>query len=142
MWASPRGGYSSLTQISAPISRRGDSVGLGALAELIPDGSRDDAALVVASPLRHELESLVTRCRLREQFFRNRLALRFGLVTVPRFAPCLSVPRVQEKHLPSRGSRLGWAFPFFRVDLSAVTSKYIGETEKNLQSVARPRRAE
>jgi hypothetical protein len=123
------------------VARRGDSVGLGALAELIAD-EVDDDALVVTHTLRQELESLVTRCRLREQF--------------PQFLG----PSIQARYRPSvralfvgpsgtgktlavswLATRLG--IPLFRVDLSAITSKYIGETEKNLsQLLARAERNE
>ncbi len=115
------------------ISRRGDSVGLGALAELIPD-EVDDAALVVASPLRHELESLVTRCRLREQFPES-----LGPSIRARYRPSVRAlfvgPSGTGKTLAVAwlATRLG--IPLFRVDLSAVTSKYIGETEKNLSQL-------
>ena len=59
----------SFAQIRA-VSRRGDWTGLGALAELIPDEVGDEV-LVANSTLRQELESLVTRCQLREEFPRS-----------------------------------------------------------------------
>jgi ATPase family associated with various cellular activities (AAA) len=115
------------------VSRRGDSVGLGALAELIPD-EVDDQALVVTTALRHELESLVIRCRLREHFphclgpsiqARYRPSLRALFVGPSGTGKTLAVAWL--------ATRLG--IPLFRVDLSAVTSKYIGETEKNLSQL-------
>lgn len=115
------------------VSRRGDLVGLGALAELIADELGDEA-LVLNSTLRHELESLVTRCRLREQFpdslgpsiqARYRPAVRALFVGPSGTGKTLAVSWL--------ASRLG--IPLFRVDLSAITSKYIGETEKNLSQL-------
>jgi SpoVK/Ycf46/Vps4 family AAA+-type ATPase len=123
------------------VSRRGDSAGLSALAEWIPDEIGDDA-LVINTSLRQELESLVARCRLREQFSetlgpsiraRYRPSVRALLVGPSGTGKTLAVAWL--------ATRLG--MPLFRVDLSAVTSKYIGETEKNLsQLLARAERNE
>jgi hypothetical protein len=115
------------------VSRRGDAVGLGALAELIPD-EVDDQAIVVSPALHHELESLVTRCRLREQF-----ADSLGPSIQVRYRPSVRAlfvgPSGTGKTLAVAwlATRLG--IPLFRVDLSAITSKYIGETEKNLSQL-------
>jgi hypothetical protein len=115
------------------VSRRGESIGLGALAELIPDEVGDEA-LVVNSTLRHELESLVIRCRLREQFPNS-----LGPSIRARYRPSVRAlfvgPSGTGKTLAVAwlAGRLG--IPLFRVDLSAVTSKYIGETEKNLSQL-------
>ena len=115
------------------VSRRGDAIGLGAMAELITD-EVDDAALVAASPLREELESLVVRCRRREQFCGS-----LGPSMQARYRPSVRAlfvgPSGTGKTLAAAwlASRLG--IPLYRVDLSAVTSKYIGETEKNLSQL-------
>ncbi|MGA7830729.1 MAG: AAA family ATPase [Terracidiphilus sp.] len=115
------------------VSRRGDSVGLGALAELIPDEVGDEA-LVVNSTLRLELESLVTRCQMREDFPES-----LGPSIQARYRPSVRAlfvgPSGTGKTLAVAwlATRLG--IPLFRVDLSAVTSKYIGETEKNLSQL-------
>jgi hypothetical protein len=115
------------------VSRRGDLVGLGALAELIPDEVGDEA-LVANTTLRLELESLVTRCQLREDFPRS-----LGPSIQARYRPSARAlfvgPSGTGKTLAVAwlATRLG--IPLFRVDLSAVTSKYIGETEKNLSQL-------
>ena len=115
------------------VSRRGDLVGLGALAELIPDDVGDEA-LVANSMLRLELESLVTRCQLREHFSQS-----LGPSIQARYRPSVRAlfvgPSGTGKTLAVAwlATRLG--IPLFRVDLSAVTSKYIGETEKNLSQL-------
>jgi hypothetical protein len=128
------GGRSTLVYADIrAVSRRGDSVGLGALAELIRD-EVDDQALVVTAALRDELESLVTRCRLREQFSHS-----LGASIQARYRPSLRAlfvgPSGTGKTLAVAwlATRLG--IPLFRVDLAAVTSKYIGETEKNLSQL-------
>jgi hypothetical protein len=115
------------------VSRRGDAVGLGALAELIRDEVSDEA-LVTSSELRQELESLVMRCRLREQFSAS-----LGPSIQARYRPSVRAlfvgPSGTGKTLAVAwlATRLG--MPLFRVDLSAITSKYIGETEKNLSQL-------
>ena len=115
------------------VSRRGESAGLGTLAELIT-GDVDESALVLTDSLRQELEALVARCRLREQFpdslgpsiqARYRPSVRALFVGPSGTGKTLAVSWI--------ATRLG--IPLFRVDLSAVTSKYIGETEKNLSQL-------
>ncbi len=115
------------------VSRRGDSVGLGSMAELIRDDV-DDEALVVTGDLRDELQSLVVRCRMREQFPGS-----LGLSIQARYRPSVRAlfvgPSGTGKTLAVAwlATRLG--MPLYRVDLSAITSKYIGETEKNLSQL-------
>jgi hypothetical protein len=115
------------------VSRRGDSTGLGALAELIPDDVDDDS-LVMTTALRQDLESLVARCRLRESFPQS-----LGPSIRARYRPSVRAlfvgPSGTGKTLAVAwlATRLG--IPLFRVDLAAVTSKYIGETEKNLSQL-------
>lgn len=115
------------------VSRRGDSVGLGALAELISDEVNDDA-LVMTAGLRQELISLVTRCRLREKF-----PDALGPSIRARYQPSVRAlfvgPSGAGKTLAVAwlATRLG--IPLYRVDLAGVTSKYIGETEKNLSQL-------
>ena len=115
------------------VSRRGDATGLGALAELIPDEVGDDA-LVLTAALKLELESLVRRCRLREQFPKS-----LGPSIQARYRPSVRALFVGPSGT-GKTLAVGWlatrlGIPLFRVDLSAVTSKYIGETEKNLSQL-------
>jgi hypothetical protein len=108
-------------------------IGLRALAEIVPD-EVSDAALVVPLELSHELEVLILRCRLREG-----LADGFGAALQARYRPgvraLLIGPSGTGKTLAASwiATRLGR--PLFRVDLSAISSKYIGETEKNLSQL-------
>ncbi|XYH97499.1 ATP-binding protein [Sorangium sp. So ce1128] len=104
--------------------------GLGALAQPLPAAIPDDA-LVVPPALRGELELLLDRCRGRES-----LAAGLGAAASARYTPgvraLLVGPSGTGKTLAAGwlAARLG--SPIYRVDLAAVTSKYIGETEKNL----------
>ena len=93
-----------------------------------------DTALVAGAQLKQELEFLVSRCRHREgldsslgetiraNYHRGVRALFVG-------------PSGTGKTLAASwlATRLG--IPLYRVDLSSIISKYIGETEKNLSAV-------
>ncbi|MDO9437329.1 ATP-binding protein [Hydrogenophaga sp.] len=110
--------------------RAGTPGALGTLAELVGD-TIDDGALVLAPALRQELESLAARCQLREH-----LADGLGHAARARYRPgvraLLVGPSGTGKTLAAGwlATRLG--LPLYRVDVASVTSKYIGETEKNL----------
>lgn len=103
---------------------------LGTLAQPLTDDVADEA-LVLAPPLRAELDRLLQRCRLRD-------ALDDGLGPAARtryragVRALLVGPSGTGKTLAAGwlATRLGW--PLVRVDMAAVSSKYIGETEKNL----------
>ena len=114
----------------AQVARCGVGADLGALAELLADDIPDQA-LVLAPAQRQALDSLVARCRLRDT-----LAAPLGLAARARYKPgvraLLVGPSGTGKTLAAGwvATRLG--LPLYRVDLASVTSKYIGETEKNL----------
>ena len=119
----------------------GEGGGLDALAEPLR-ASVSDAALVASSSLRADLEALMVRCRVRED-----LADGLGASASTRYRPGVRAlftgPSGTGKTLAAGwiATRLG--LPLYRVDLAAVTSKYIGETEKNLsQLLARAEQAE
>jgi hypothetical protein len=90
-----------------------------------------DRALVAPPALRASLDDLILRCRMREQ-----LSQGLGLSAAARYRPgvraLLTGPSGTGKTLAANwiATRLG--LPLYRVDLASVTSKYIGETEKNL----------
>nr|WP_145547127.1 ATP-binding protein [Variovorax boronicumulans] len=103
---------------------------LGTLAEALPSDV-PDAALVLAAPLRAELAHLLQRCRLRDG-----LADGLGPGARTRYRPGVRALLVGASGTGKTLSA-GWiatqlSLPLYRVDLAAVTSKYIGETEKNL----------
>jgi hypothetical protein len=114
---------------------------LSALAELWRI-SVPEAALVVAPALRRELDLLLLRCR-----HRDGLGEGLGAAATVRYRPGVRAlftgPSGTGKTLAAAwlATRLG--LPLYRVDLASVTSKYIGETEKNLaQLLARAEQAE
>jgi hypothetical protein len=118
-----------------------EGAGLDGLAQAIR-APVADGALVVSPAVRRELESVVLRCRLRDD-----LVAGLGASATTRYCPGLRVlmvgPSGTGKTLAAGwlATRLG--FPLYRVDLASVTSKYIGETEKNLsQLLARAEHAE
>lgn len=122
-------------------ARVAEAQGLGALAQPIADAVTDEA-LVVPPVLRGELEALAARCRARDS-----LTDALGPAARARYHPgvraLLVGPSGTGKTLAASwlATRLG--IPLYRVDLAAVTSKYIGETEKHLaQLIARAEHAE
>ncbi|HEX2828588.1 MAG TPA: ATP-binding protein [Burkholderiales bacterium] len=122
-------------------ARSGASGDLGTLAELMPEAIADDA-LVLPATTRRELEALARRCVTRDA-----LADALGPATRARYRTgvraLLVGPSGTGKTLAAGwlATRLG--LPLYRVDLASITSKYIGETEKNLaQLFARAEHAE
>jgi hypothetical protein len=114
---------------------------LGTLAASLPEDV-PDAALVLPLHLRDELERVLARCRLRDN-----LGEGLGPASQSRYRCGVRVlmvgPSGTGKTLTAGwlATRLG--MPLYRVDLAAVTSKYIGETEKNLAELfARAEHAE
>jgi hypothetical protein len=125
----------------AAAARSGTGGDLGMLAELLPE-SIPDEALVLPPSIRAELDSLRARC-----LGRDALVDGLGPATRARYRPgvraLLVGPSGSGKTLAAGwlATRLG--LPIYRVDLASVTSKYIGETEKNLaQLFARAEHAE
>jgi hypothetical protein len=122
-------------------ARSGVSGDLGTLAELLSESIPDDA-LVLPDATRKELEALAQRCRARDK-----LAEGLGSAARTRYRPAARAlmvgPSGTGKTLAAGwlATRLG--LPLYRVDLASVSSKYIGETEKNLaQLFARAEHAE
>ncbi len=119
----------------------GEGVGLDALAQPLTDTIPDDA-LVMTPALRDELQMLFLRCR-----HRDHLVTGLGLSATVRYCP-----GVRSLFVGASGTgktlAAGWlatklGMPLYRVDLASITSKYIGETEKNLsQLLSRAEQAE
>ncbi len=96
------------------------------LTEQIPDG-----ALILSPTLDEEMRTLLLRCRTRD-----RIVSDLGTSAACRYRPGVRALFIGQS---GTGKTLaaGWlatrlGMPIYRVDLAAVTSKYIGETEKNL----------
>ena len=119
----------------------GEGAGLGGLAQPLTHPVGDDA-LVTTAALRQDLQTLLLRCRSRDG-----LAEGLGASVTTRYHPGVRAlfvgPSGTGKTLAAGwlATRLG--VPLYRVDLASVTSKYIGETEKNLaQLLARAEQAD
>lgn len=140
--------YGALAGRAAPESRdvraalkAGDTLDLHALAQHQPNAIPDEA-LVITEELRRHLELLLRRCRTRE-----RASAGLGVAATARFTPGV---RALFTGVSGTGKTLaaGWlatrlGIPLFRVDTASITSKYIGETEKNLaQLLARAEASE
>jgi hypothetical protein len=104
--------------------------GLGSLAQPLPE-SIGDEVLVAGTTLLAELQALLLRCQAREG-----LTKELGAAAVARYRMGITAlfvgPSGTGKTLAAGwlATRLG--MPLYRVDLASVTSKYIGDTEKNL----------
>ena len=114
----------------AAAARNGTGGDLGMLAELLPETIPDDA-LVLPAAIRRELESLLQRCVARDA-----LADALGPASRARYRPGVRALFVGPSGT-GKTLAVGWmatrlGLPLYRVDLASVTSKYIGETEKNL----------
>ena len=107
--------------------------GIGALAQLISTKVPEDA-LVLSKNIRRELELLLARCRNRESLSEN-----LGVTLKARYQQgvrtLLVGPSGTGKTLAGSWLATQLNIPLYRVDLAAVTSKYIGETEKNLSQL-------
>lgn len=125
----------------ADAAATGDGTGLESLAEPIRTPVSDEA-LVLTDTLRSDLESLLLRCRVRDE-----LASDLGASASTRYRPGVRAlfvgPSGTGKTLAASWLATRLRMPLYRVDLANVTSKYIGETEKNLaQLLARAEQAE
>lgn len=112
------------------VTRSGEGTGLNSLAEVIQD-QVTDTAMVLPDALRAELATLCTRCLNRDVLDKN-----LGESMHARYRP--SVRALFVGHSGTGKTMAGiWLatklnLPLYRVDLAAITSKYVGETEKNL----------
>ncbi|HEX9107976.1 MAG TPA: AAA family ATPase, partial [Longimicrobiales bacterium] len=114
----------------AEAGRRGAAADLGSVAELVPD-TIDDSVLVLQPQLRAELNALLLRCTARDS-----LVDTLGQATRARHKPGVRAlfygPSGTGKTLAVAWIATKLGLPLYRVDLASITSKYIGETEKNL----------
>lgn len=119
----------------------GEGAGLDALAQALPDRIADEA-LILPDRLLSDLELFLLRCRARDG-----LVERLGASAKARYRPGVRGlfvgPSGTGKTLAAGWLATKLGLPLYRVDLASVTSKYIGETEKNLaQLLARAEQAE
>lgn len=110
-----------------------DGAGLGALAQPIFDTIPDDSMITTRS-LTRDLDHLLARCRAREKLTENlggALQARYKTGVKSLFAG----PSGTGKTLAASWLAGKLMLPIYRVDLASVSSKYIGETEKNLSAL-------
>lgn len=107
------------------------SHGLGALAQPVGTARGAAAVLVMPAPARAELDVLQRRCLQRERCADGR-----GAALRARYSPGVRALLIGAsgtgKTLAATWLAQQLGKPLFRVDLASVSSKYIGETEKNL----------
>lgn len=102
---------------------------LDALAARLPV-SGDWSQLAVGGETRRELENLVSRCRHRE-----RLQSQVGAKSTAGVRALLTGPSGTGKTLAARLLAATLQMDIYRLDLSSVVNKYLGETEKNLNLI-------
>lgn len=102
---------------------------LDSLAIRLP-ASGDWAQLAVGGETRRELENLVSRCRHREH-----LQSQVGGKASAGVRALFSGPSGTGKTLAARLLASTLQMDVYRLDLSSVVNKYIGETEKNLNLI-------
>ncbi len=139
--ASLSGRASATRDDVAAVAWMSEGAGLDALAEAMPKPVPDEA-LVTTAQLRQDLNDLLARCRARDAIGEG-----LGPSVAARYHPGVKAlfcgPSGAGKTLT-----VGWlatklGMPLYRVDLASMTSKYIGETEKNLaQLLSRAEEAE
>jgi len=114
-------------------NRLNEGTGLGSLAQLIHNTIPDDA-LVLGEKTRNELQLLSTRCKHRETLSDN-----LGVTLRSRYQSGVRSLFVGSsgtgKTLAASWLATALNLPLYRVDLASVSSKYIGETEKNLSQL-------
>jgi len=104
--------------------------GLGALAQPVQTDV-PDKALVLRPQTRQDLQLLIQRCRGRESLGRH-LGITVKTSYQAGVRALFTGPSGTGKTLASGWLATHLSLPLYRVDLASVTSKYIGETEKNL----------
>jgi hypothetical protein len=97
-------------------------------------GSVGEGAFVAPPPLAASLGRLLDHCRLRDGLCKG-----LGPAASNRYGPGVRAlfhgPSGTGKSLAAQWLASRLSMPLFRVDLSAVMSKWIGETEKNLGQI-------
>jgi len=108
----------------------GEGGGLEGLAQPLTD-SIPDEAIMMTPALRREMNALLLRCQMRDELVEG-----LGASSSARYHPGVRAlfvgPSGTGKTLAAGWLATKLGLPLYRVDLAAVTSKFIGETEKNL----------
>lgn len=113
------------------VALAGGSADLDSLARRLDTRGADRDSLIVDTDLRRDLDMLEARCRQRDRL-RDALPAAFAARLNAGVRALFAGPSGTGKTLAAQvlAARLG--LPIYRLDLSSVVSKYIGETERNL----------
>lgn len=103
---------------------------LEGVARPVPASSGEPLALLPAA--QDEFDALVARCRHRDRLA-EALPPAFGATRAAGVRALFKGPSGTGKTLAARHLAAALRRPLYRVDLAATVSKYIGETERNLE---------
>lgn len=109
----------------------GGAAGLARLAQRLDPAQAPPDALVLDDALRRDLAALAARCQQRDRL-RAALPAAFAARLNAGVRALLAGPSGTGKTLAAQVLARELGLPLYRLDLSAVVSKYIGETERNL----------
>jgi hypothetical protein len=112
----------------------GGAAGLARLAQRLDPAHAPPDALVLDDALRRDLAALAARCQQRDRL-RGALPAAFAARLNAGVRALLAGPSGTGKTLAAQVLARELGLPLFRLDLSAVVSKYIGETERNLHKL-------
>lgn len=112
----------------------GGAAGLARLAQRLDPAQAPPGALVLDELLQRDLAALAARCQQRDRL-RSALPPAFGARLNAGVRALLAGPSGTGKTLAAQVLARELGLPLFRLDLSAVVSKYIGETERNLHQL-------
>lgn len=112
----------------------GGAAGLARLAQRLDPAHAPPEALVLDDTLRRDLAALAARCQQRDRL-RAELPAAFAARLNAGVRALLAGPSGTGKTLAAQVLARELGLPLFRLDLSAVVSKYIGETERNLHKL-------
>jgi hypothetical protein len=112
----------------------GGAAGLARLAQRLDPSHAPPDALVLDDTLRRDLAALAARCQQRDRL-RATLPSAFAARLNAGVRALLAGPSGTGKTLAAQVLARELGLPLFRLDLSAVVSKYIGETERNLHKL-------
>jgi ATPase family associated with various cellular activities (AAA) len=110
------------------------AAGLGRLAQRLDPAQAPPDALVLDDGLRRDLAALSARCQQRDRL-RGALPAAFAARLNAGVRALLAGPSGTGKTLAAQVLARELGLPLYRLDLSAVVSKYIGETERNLHKL-------
>ncbi|MFG6457828.1 ATP-binding protein [Roseateles sp. BYS96W] len=109
----------------------GGAAGLARLAQRLDPAQAPREALVLDDGLARDLAALAARCQQRDRL-RAALPAAFAARLNAGVRALLAGPSGTGKTLAAQVLACELGLPLYRLDLSAVVSKYIGETERNL----------